>query len=233
MFLSKYLATNGVCSRRKAVELVKSGEVLVNGKVEKDVTYMVKPSDKVKHKDVIIKPQKNVYILLNKPKDYITTLSDERGRKTVIDLIQNKSIGRIYPVGRLDRSTTGLLLLTNDGNLAQKLSHPSYEIRKRYHVELDKPFKRGDFLKLSQGIKLEDGFIRPDAISCLNDKKNKKISIELHSGKNRIVRRMFEYFDYKIKKLDRVMYAGLPKKGLLVGYWRFLTKEEVDQLKKL
>ena len=233
MYIAKYLAVCGVCSRRKAVEVVKSGEVLVNDKVVKDVTYFVLPKDEVKYNDQIVKPEKHKYILLNKPKDFITTVSDEKGRKSVLDLVKLKSQERIYPVGRLDRGTTGLLLLTNDGQLAQKLSHPRYIVSKQYNVILDRPFAQKDFTILLSGIKLRDGFIKPDVLRYSSSISKKRVAIKLHSGKNRIVRRMFEHFGYKIRKLDRSMYAGLTKKGLQPGKWRFLSKEEVDKLKKL
>jgi 23S rRNA pseudouridine2605 synthase len=233
MYIAKYLAHCGLCSRRKAVELVKEGQITVNDQKVTDVTYVVQPKDKVKYKNRIIKSQELVYILLNKPKDYVTTLSDEKGRRTVIDLIKDKTVGRIYPVGRLDRMTTGVLLLTNDGELTQKLSHPKYEVQKTYHIVLDKAFDKKDFDRLLKGIKLQDGFIKPDKLYFFPNMPKNNIKIELHSGKNRIVRRLFEYFGYKIKKLDRISYAFLSKKGLARGSWRFLTKSETLGLKSL
>ena len=203
MYLSKYLSFCGLCSRRKSVELIKNKQIFVNEKIISDPAYVVKENDKVKYKNKIIKPLDFKYILLNKPKGYITTLSDEKNRKTIISLINDKSLGRIYPVGRLDRNTTGLLLLTNDGQLAQKLSHPSYEVFKNYHVVLDKDFIKKDFEQLKRGIRLKNGFAKVDILSYFKNFSKKHILVKIHSGKNRIIRRIFEYFGYKIKKLDR------------------------------
>ena len=233
MYISKYLALCGVCSRRSAVQIVKSGQIIVNGKVVTDVTYMVLPKDKIKYKNKLIEPQNFKYVLLNKPKGYITTLSDEKGRNTVIDLIKDKSLGRIYPVGRLDKDTTGLLLLTNDGELAQKLSHPSFEISKKYHVVLERNFFIKDFVGLQKGLKLRDGIIKVDFVGYLKNKSKKNVAVQLHSGKNRIVRRIFEHLGYKVKSLDRFMYAGLTKKYLPVGNWKLLKREEIENLKEL
>ncbi|MBD3232020.1 pseudouridine synthase [Candidatus Dependentiae bacterium] len=232
VYLAKYLAYCGLCSRRKAVILIKKGLIKVNEEVIKEVTYFVEPKDIIKYKNKIIKPQDFIYTLLNKPKNYITTLSDEKGRKTVLDLIKNEQMQRIYPVGRLDRNTTGLLLLTNDGQLAQKLSHPKFGISKKYHVVLDKPFLPKDFELLKKGLRLKDGFIKPDKLYYGRSLSKKHIILQLHSGKNLIVRRIFEHLGYKIKKLDRVEYAGLTKKGLSQGKWRLLTKKEIEALKK-
>ncbi len=233
MYLPKYLAYCGICSRRNAVDLVENGEVKVNEKIVKEVTYVVEATDKVKYKNRIVKPLEFKYILLNKPKDYLTTVSDEKDRRTVIDLIKDKKIGRIYPVGRLDRNTTGVLLLTNDGQFAQQLSHPKFEISKKYHVVVEKPFFHKDFEKLKQGVRLKDGFVKPDKIYYGKSTSKRHVVVQLHSGKNRIVRRMFEHLGYKVKKLDRVEYAGLTKKGVSIGKWRLLSKKEVEDLKKI
>ncbi len=230
MFIAKYLAHCGVCSRRNAIELVRTSQVLVNNKVVTDVTYVVKPTDRVKFENKIVKLQPFKYILLNKPRDYVTTLSDERGRRTVLDLIKEKKLGRIYPVGRLDRMTTGLLVLTNDGEFAQRISHPKYNITKGYHVVLDKPFEYADLMKLSKGVRLFDGFAKPDSISYSNKISKRKVTIKIHSGKKRIIRRLFERLGYEVEKLDRFMYAGLIKKDLPIGVWRYLRQIEIDKL---
>jgi 23S rRNA pseudouridine2605 synthase len=234
MPLNKYLAHCGVCSRRDAVELVKSGKVKVNN------TVVVEPSFKVSEKDEVVYNTKKlfvtknlVYILLNKPKDYITTTDDPQGRKTVLQLTKNATTERIYPVGRLDRNTSGVLLLTNDGELTQKLSHPSYEIKKVYEVKLDKPLSKGDFEKILAGIKLEDGSIKADSLGYVDAKDKSVIGIEIHSGRNRIVRRVFEHLGYDVKGLDRVMYATLTKKNVERGKWRFLSEKEIRLLKYL
>ena len=190
-------------------------------------------SDVVHFDGVLIKSEKPTYILLNKPKGFITTTKDERGRKTVMDLISKASKNRLYPVGRLDRKTTGLLLLTNDGDLSKKLTHPSSEIKKLYHVVLDKAINKNDFLKIKEGINLKDGFIKPDELNYVNGKFKNEIGISLHSGKNRIVRRIFEFLNYNVVKLDRVIFAGLTKKNLPRGNWRALNKNEINFLKKL
>lgn len=231
MQLNKYVAQTGLCSRRKAETLIKSGNITVNSVVITDSGYKVKSNDIVKYKEKILKREKKIYILLNKPKNYITTVSDEKNRKTVMDLINIDLKARLYPVGRLDRNTTGLLLLTNDGELTQKLSHPSFQIQKIYSVTLDKPLIENDFKQILRGIKLEDGFIQADSLSYQNRKNI--VLISLHSGKNHIVRRIFDYFGYKIKSLDRVFYAGLTKTNLPRGAWRFLTEQEVAMLKSI
>jgi 23S rRNA pseudouridine2605 synthase len=229
--LNKFIAHCGICSRRQAAELIKKGEVMVNGKVEVNPAYEVKPKDKISHKGIVVQPQsKMIYILLNKPKDTITTLNDERNRNTVFDLIKHKIEERIYPVGRLDRNTTGLLLMTNDGDLAQRLAHPSHKMKKIYHVYLDRNLTPRDFEKIQQGFELEDGFIKVDGIDYVEAKKN-EIGIQIHSGKNRIVRRIFEHLEYQIEKLDRVYLAGLTKKNLPRGKFRHLTTQEVIMLK--
>ena len=232
MPLNKYLAHCGVCSRRDAVELIKSGKVKVNDKVVIEPACKIAEKDEVKFNDKILFVTKNlVYILLNKPKDYITTTDDPQGRKTVLQLTKNATEERIYPVGRLDRNTSGVLLLTNDGELTQKLSHPSYNITKLYEAKLDKPLSKGDFDKILGGIKLEDGEIKADSVGYVDTKDKSIIGIEIHSGRNRIVRRIFEHLGYDVKGLDRVMYATLTKKNVERGKWRFLTEKEVRLLK--
>ena len=230
MPLNKYIAHCDICSRRDAVALIKDGKVKVNGEVIKEPGYKVSDGDEIALNDKKLSVQKNlVYVLLNKPKGYITTTDDPKGRKTVMDIVQTHLDERVFPIGRLDRNTTGLLLLTNDGDLAQKLSHPKYEIRKVYQVTTDKDVALEDFQKILDGITLEDGPVTVDALEYLNAKN--EIGLEIHSGKNRIVRRIFESLGYVVEKLDRVMYAGLTKKNVLRGKWRFLTKQEVINLK--
>lgn len=232
MPLNKYLAHCGVSSRREAVEIVKSGKVKVNNVVILEPAYKVWGTEDIKFNGKKIFVTKNlVYILLNKPKDYITTTDDPQGRKTVLELTKTATTERIYPVGRLDRNTSGVLLLTNDGELTQKLSHPSYQVKKIYEVKLDKPLSKTDFEKIGRGLTLEDGFIQPDALGYADPKDKKIIGIEIHSGKNRIVRRIFESLGYDVKGLDRVMYAGLTKKNVERGKWRFLAEKEIRQLK--
>jgi len=232
MPLNKYIAHSGISGRREAAELVKSGEVTVNNQVVTEPGTKVSESDIVKVKGKKITPSKNfVYILLNKPKDYITTTEDPQGRKTVLDLLRNATNERVYPIGRLDRNTSGVLLFTNDGELAQTLSHPSHEVKKIYEVRLDKDLAKNDFDKLLQGITLEDGFISPDALAYADSKDKSVIGIEIHSGRNRIVRRIFEKLGYDVRGLDRVMYAGLTKKNVQRGKWRLLEEKEVRILK--
>lgn len=232
MLLNKYIAHGGICSRRDAAMLVKSGKVLVNGKVVTNPSYVVQPTDVVKTGGKTVEPKKNlVYILLNKPKDFLTTASDEKGRKTVMDIIKNATTERVYPVGRLDRNTTGVLLLTNDGDLAQQLTHPKFEIRKIYEVKLDKPMTKGDLDKLVSGLELEDGPIAADAAAYADTKDHSVVGIEIHSGRNRIVRRMCEHLGYEVKNLDRVMFANLTKKNVERGKWRILSEKEVRLLK--
>ncbi len=230
--LNKYLSNAGICSRREADELIKAGTVTVNGVVVTEMGYKVKSSDTINYAGARLKNERKVYILLNKPKDYITTTDDPRERHTVMELIADACKERVYPVGRLDRNTVGLLLFTNDGEMATKLMHPKFEIKKVYQVSLDKNIKPDDFEKLEAGIELEDGFIKPDEVSFITDSK-REIGIEIHSGKNRIVRRMFEHLGYVVVKLDRVAYAGLTKKDLQRGRWRFLTPKEVSFLKMI
>jgi len=230
--LNKYIANAGICSRREADKLIEAGVVKVNGETITTLGYKVKPTDIVEVEGQKIKNEKKVYILLNKPKDYLTTTKDPQNRKTVMELIKGAVKERVFPVGRLDRQTTGLLLFTNDGELADKLMHPKSNVPKLYHVTLNKNFSGSDFEKLVKGIELEDGFIKPDALSYVMGKKN-ELGIQIHSGKNRIIRRIFEHLGYDVIKLDRVMYAGLTKKNLPRGKWRFLTEKEVNFLKML
>ncbi len=232
--LNKYLADSGVCSRREADELIKAGCVTVNGEVVTTMGYKVKPTDKVVYGGQTLNREKLRYILLNKPKGYITTADDPEGRTTVMELVRDACTERIFPVGRLDKNTTGLLLLTNDGELAKRLTHPSSEVTKLYHVVLDKPLTRNDMLRIADGVELDDGLITPDEIAYdADDDSKKSVGIKLHSGRNRIVRRIFEHFGYDILKLDRVMFAGLDKYRLPRGEWRFLTDAEVSALKRL
>ena len=232
MRLNKYIANAGICSRREADKLIEAGVVKVNGETITTLGYKVKPTDIVEVEGQKIKNEKKVYILLNKPKDYLTTTKDPQNRKTVMELIKDAVKERVFPVGRLDRQTTGLLIFTNDGELADKLMHPKSNVPKLYHVTLDRNFSGSDFEKLIKGIELEDGFIKPDALSYVMGKKN-ELGIQIHSGKNRIIRRIFEHLGYDVIKLDRVMYAGLTKKNLPRGKWRFLTEKEVNFLKML
>ncbi len=232
MRLNKFISNAGVCSRRQADEYIKAGYVTVNDVAVLEMGYKVKPSDIVKFKNRKVQNEKKVYVLLNKPKGYLTTVSDDRERKTVMELVSTVKDVRLYPVGRLDRNSTGILLMTNDGELAQKLSHPSGEVTKVYQVELDKPLDQKDLLKIREGVELEDGKANVDQVEyTLPRGDDKHVGIELHSGKNRIVRRIFESIGYEVQKLDRVLYAGLTKKNLPRGKWRFLTEKEVIFLK--
>lgn len=231
MRLNKYVAHCGICSRREAAQLVKDGKVKVNSKVETNPAYEVMDKDKILYLDKRIYPQeKKVYIVLNKPKNYITTLKDEKTRHTVLELVENHITERIYPVGRLDRNSTGVLLMTNDGDLAQKLSHPKFKVKKIYHVGLDKNLHRSDFEKIIAGVMLDDGKAEVDSLDYVENKKD-EIGIEIHSGKNRIIRRIFESLGYEVKKLDRVYYAGLTKKSVARGKFRHLTSQEIITLK--
>ena len=230
MPLNKFLSISGVCSRRNAVELIKSGLVEVNDVVITEPGYKVSPQDTVKCKSKLVRKQKKVYILLNKPKDYITTSRDEKGRRMVLDLLQGVVKERIYPVGRLDRFTTGLLLLTNDGELSQRLAHPSFEVKKVYTALLDQPLAHEDLFKIKKGVLLKDGLIAADKVFYIPGKSRKNVRIQLHSGKNKVVRRIFKKLGYNVVKLDRINYAGLTKKGLSLGRWRFLKKEEIQEL---
>jgi 23S rRNA pseudouridine2605 synthase len=232
MRLNKFLAHCGIASRRAADEFILQGHVQVNGKVVQEMGHKVGPDDEVRFKGKVIKPVLNlVYYLMNKPKNVMCTSNDEKGRRTVIDLLKADVKERIYPVGRLDRNTTGLLLLTNDGELTKKLTHPSHKVPKVYHVTLDKPFSMKDLEALREGISLEDGEIKPDSLHYVEELGKKDLYIELHSGKNRIVRRIFEHMGYEVEKLDRVYYAGLTKKNISRGRYRPLTREEVRMLK--
>lgn len=230
--LNRYIANAGICSRREADDLISSGQISVNGKIVSEMGYKVRPTDVVKYGKKALNPEKMVYILINKPKDYITTTDDPEERKTVLDLIKGACSERVYPVGRLDRNTTGLLLLTNDGELAEKLTHPSSGIKKIYQAELDKPIATEHFEALQAGVELEDGFIRPDEVGLVTPDAQ-VVGLEIHSGRNRIVRRMFEHLGYEVQKLDRTVFAGLNKKDLPRGKWRFLTEKEVIKLKFL
>lgn len=231
MRLNKYIAHCGLCSRRQAADLVKAGKIKVNGAVLIEPWYQIQKGDKVTHQGKLLKPEtRHVYILMNKPKNTVTTLSDERNRKTVMDVIGDKIKERIFPVGRLDRATVGLLLLTNDGDLAQKLAHPSYKVQKVYQVLLDKEVLPEHIEAIRKGITLEDGEVPVDNINFVKGSKN-EVVIEIHIGRNRIVRRIFEYFGYQVLKLDRTYYAGLTKKDLPRGKFRHLTEREVIMLK--
>ena len=229
--LNKFLANAGVCSRREADEFITAGVVKVNGEVVTELGTKVLRTDEVLFHDAPVKMEKKVYVLLNKPRDYVTTSDDPQQRKTVMDLVKNACPERIYPVGRLDRNTTGVLLLTNDGDLASKLTHPKFLKKKIYHVHLDKAVAAHDLEQIAEGIILEDGEIKADAIEYPNPKDKKQVGIEIHSGKNRIVRRIFESLGYKVVKRDRVQFAGLTKKNVRRGDWRYLTEEEVDRLR--
>ena len=230
--LNKYIANAGICSRREADDLITAGVVSVNGEVITELGYKVMPTDAVKYNNELLRGERLVYILLNKPKDFITTTDDPEDRKTVMNLIAKACKERVYPVGRLDRNTTGVLLFTNDGDLAKKLTHPSFEVHKIYQVELDRALKSSDMDIISEGVKLDDGNIKPDEVVFAGADK-KTIGMELHSGKNRIVRRIFEHLGYEVKKLDRVVFAGLTKKDVPRGRWRFLTEMEVANLKMM
>lgn len=230
--LNRYIANSGICSRRKADELIAAGVVTVNGEVVSELGAKVNPSaDQIRYNGELLKREKMVYVLLNKPKDFITTTDDPQERKTVMELVDKASKERIYPVGRLDRNTTGLLLMTNDGDLAEKLSHPRNNISKIYNVELNRNLSQGDFNKIAFGLELEDGFIKPDSVSYVTGGSKNEIGIQIHSGKNRIVRRIFESLGYEVVKLDRVIYANLSKKDLPRGKWRYLAESEIIQLK--
>lgn len=230
--LNKYLSNAGICSRREADDLIKAGTVSVNGKVITEMGFKVGPTDKITYAGETLRHQKKIYLMLNKPKDYITTTDDPQERRTVMELIAGACKERVYPVGRLDRNTTGLLLFTNDGELATKLMHPKFGIKKVYQVTLDKNLKTEDYQQLMEGVELEDGFIKPDELSYINGNK-KELGIEIHSGRNRIVRRIFEHIGYDVIKLDRVVFAGLTKKDLPRAKWRFLTEKEVGFLKMI
>ena len=232
MRLNRFIANAGVCSRREADTFIGAGAVTINGKIITELGTRVLPGDEVRFDGRKIEAERKVYILLNKPKDYVTTTDDPHADKIVMDLIKDACEERVYPVGRLDRNTTGLLLFTNDGDLSKKLTHPKHNKKKVYQVTLDKPVERGHMDMIAAGIELEDGPIAADAISYITDDKT-EVGIEIHSGKNRIVRRIFEHFGYRVKKLDRVLFAGLTKKNLPRGKWRVLTEKEVKFLKMM
>ena len=229
--LNKFLANAGVCSRREADEFIQAGVVTVNGEVVTELGTKILRTDEVKFHDAPVSLEKKVYVLLNKPKDYVTTSDDPQQRKTVMDLVKDVCPERIYPVGRLDRNTTGVLLLTNDGDLASKLTHPKFLKKKVYHVHLDKNITAHDLQQIRDGITLDDGEIKADAVDYADERDKSQVGIEIHSGKNRIVRRIFESLGYRVTKLDRVQFAGLTKKNLRRGDWRFLTEKEVDMLR--
>ena len=229
--LNKFLANAGVCSRREADEFIQAGVVRVNGEVVTELGTKIARTDAIHFHDQLVTLEKKVYVLLNKPKDYVTTSDDPQQRKTVMDLVKGACPERIYPVGRLDRNTTGVLLLTNDGDLASKLTHPKFLKKKIYHVFLDKNVTAYDMHQIAEGVVLEDGEIRADAISYVKDDDKSQVGIEIHSGKNRIVRRIFEALGYRVIKLDRVQFAGLTKKNVRRGDWRFLTEKEVEMLR--
>lgn len=231
--LNRYIANAGICSRREADTYIAAGNVTVNGKPVTEMGYKVKRSDDVRFDGKRLSLEKKEYILLNKPKNFITTTSDEKGRRTVMELISSASNARLLPVGRLDRNTTGLLLFTNDGDLAKTLTHPKHGVRKIYHVHLDKSLSLADLHKIEAGLELEDGPIEVDSISFIQGAPKKEIGVEIHSGRNRIVRRIFEHLGYEVIKLDRVVFAGLTKKDLPRGHWRHLTEQELINLKMI
>ena len=232
--LNRYISNSGICSRRKADELIEAGVVSVNGEVVSELGHKIDPvKDQVRYNGELLKREKKIYVLLNKPKDYITTTDDPQERRTVMQLVEKASRERIYPVGRLDRNTTGLLLMTNDGDLADKLSHPKNGITKIYHVELSRSLSQGDLNKIQFGLELEDGIIKPDSVSYVTGGSKREVGIQIHSGKNRIVRRIFEHLGYDVVKLDRVVYGNLTKKDLPRGRWRYLEEHELIQIKHL
>lgn len=228
--LNKYMANAGICSRREADEYIQAGEVMVNGVPVTELGTKITRNDTVTFRGKVVTLERKIYVLLNKPKDCVTTSDDPQGRLTVMDIVRNACTERIYPVGRLDRNTTGVLLLTNDGDLASKLTHPKFIKKKIYHVWLDRDVNEEDMQRIADGIELEDGPIQPDAVSYANDTDKNQVGIEIHSGRNRIVRRIFEALGYRVVKLDRVYFAGLTKKNLQRGRWRYLTQQEVNML---
>ena len=231
--LNKYIANSGICSRREADELITQGLVEVNGKVVTEMGYQVQKTDRVVFDGQSITPEKPVYVLLNKPKGYISTTKDEKARKTVMDLVANASPYRLFPVGRLDRQTTGLILLTNDGHLTKKLTHPSFGVKKIYHVTLDRKLSVEDLRTIADGVRLEEGVAEVDSISYIEGKPKNEVGIEIHIGWNRVVRRIFKKMGYEVEALDRVIFAGLTKKNIKRGHWRILTEMEVNNLKML
>jgi len=231
--LNRFIANSGLCSRRDADDHIRDGHITVNGHVITDMGTRVSPADDVRFRNKRLSAERKVYILMNKPKDYVTTVEDPHAEHTVLDLLGKDFQERVYPVGRLDKSTTGVLLLTNDGELAGKLTHPKYERKKVYHVWLDRPVDKNDLFRLTEGIQLDDSkIVIADAASFADADDRTQIGIELHSGQNRVVRRMFEALNYKVRKLDRVYFAGLTKKNLRRGKWRFLTEKEISMLKR-
>lgn len=231
MQLNRYIAHCGLCSRRKASELVKKGEITVNHFVIEDPSYRVKPKDVVRYKKQVIKPEEKIYILLNKPKNYVTTKSDPQGRKTVMDLLTQATKRRVYPVGRLDKDTTGLLLITNDGELTETLAHPKNKIKKVYHIELNRPLEEKDLTSIKRGIYLKDGKIKVDRIFFQKGRTKKSVGVEIHSGKKHVVRRLFSQIGYYVEKLNRVNFAGLTKRELNVGEYRYLSAKEIEKIK--
>ena len=231
--LNKYISNSGICSRREADTYISAGSATVNGKIITEMGYKVKPGDEVRFDEALISPEPKRYVLLNKPKNYITTMDDERNRKTVMELIHRSTKERIYPVGRLDRETTGLLLFTNDGDMAKKLTHPKHNVKKLYHVTLDKKLSMIDLHKISENFVLDGKMVFVDKVSYIENKPKFEVGIEIHSGRNRIVRRIFEHFGYTVNKLDRVIFAGLTKKNLGRGVWRHLTEQEINNLKMI
>jgi 23S rRNA pseudouridine2605 synthase len=232
MRLNRFIANSGVCSRREADELISKGMISVNGSQVTDLGTKVKYNDDIRYKGKKLSAEKKVYVLLNKPKGYVTTVEDPHAERTVLDLLGNDFHERIYPVGRLDKETTGVLLLTNDGDLTGKLTHPKYNRRKIYHVFLETPLVKNDLFKLTEGIQLDDELVVADAVSYADPEDKSQIGIELHSGQNRVIRRLFESLGYRVKKLDRVYFAGLTKKNLPRGKWRFLSEKEISMLKR-
>ncbi len=231
--LNKYISNSGICSRREADVYIKSGSATVNGKIITEMGYKVKLTDVVRFDDSLISPEPKRFILLNKPKNFITSMNEERGKSTVLDLIGRATKERIYPVGRLDRNTTGLLLFTNDGEMVKKLTHPKHTFKKLYHVSLEKKLALKDLQQISENFILEGKMVFVDAISYIENESKSEVGIEIHSGRNRIVRKIFDHFGYKVKKLDRVIFAGLTKKNLPRGRWRHLTQQEVNTLKMI
>lgn len=230
--LNKFISNAGICSRREADVLISTGVIEVNGKTITEMGYKVKPGDEVKYDGTVIRSEKKQYVLLNKPKNFITTMDDPQGRKTAYQLVEKACSERIYPVGRLDRNTTGLLMFTNDGDMAKRLTHPRYEVAKLYHVTVDKPLKNEQLNLLLEGVELDDGaFVKADKVEFIPDSRNREVGVEIHSGKNRVVRRMFEAIGFSVIKLDRVKFAGLTKKDLPRGTYRHLTEKEIAFLK--
>jgi len=230
--LNRYIAGSGLCSRREADEYIRKGFITVNGKLMTDLGTKVTMDDDIRYKGKKLSSEKKVYIVMNKPAGYVTTVEDPHAEHTVIDLLKQACPVRVYPVGRLDKDTTGILLLTNDGDLTKKLTHPKYQRKKIYHVFLDKPVTRADLARLAEGIELEGEIIAADSVAYADEEDKKQIGIELHSGQNRVIRKLFESLGYRVRKLDRVYFAGLTKKNLPRGKWRFLTQKEVSILKR-